>query len=140
MPRHVLNIVNELIKGVKSATITVLGVAYKGDVDDTRETPALKFIKLAENEGDTVKVYDPLVKSFKYPLYSLPEATKGSDCLVLITDHSSFRQIDPVKLSPLMRNRNLVDTRNILNHEKWRKAGFKVSLLGDGVHQGYRNS
>lgn len=140
MPRHVLSLVKELIGGVKDATITVLGIAYKGDVGDTRETPALEFIKLAESEGYKVKIHDPLVKSFKYPLYSLREAAQGSDCLVLITDHSSFRRIDPVVLSPLMRNRNLVDTRNILERERWERAGFKVRVLGDGVHHGYSNS
>lgn len=140
MPRHVLTLVKELLKGVKSATITVLGVAYKGDVDDIRETPALKFIKLAEDERYKVKVYDPRVKSFEYPLHSLEEAAQGSDCLILITDHSSFKQIDPVKLSLLMRNRNLVDTRNILEHEKWRNAGFEVRVLGVGIHHGYAKS
>jgi len=130
MPHHVLNLVKELLAGIKNTTITVLGVAYKGDVDDTRETPALKFIKLAENEGYKVKIHDPCVKSFEYPLCSLQEAAQGSDCLVLITDHSLFKQLDPAAISPLMRNRNLVDTRNILDHEEWRRAGFKVRVLG----------
>lgn len=140
MPYHVLSLVKGLLKGIKDATITVLGVAYKGDIGDTREAPALKFIKLAENEGYKVKAHDPQVKSFEYPLYSLQEAAQDSDCLVLITDHSSFKQIVPVELSPLMRNRNLVDTRNVLEGEKWRKAGFKVRVLGDGIHHGYPNS
>ena len=54
---------------VEARTISrrdVFGVAYKGGVDDTRETPALKFIKLAENEGYKVKVHDPHVKEFEY--------------------------------------------------------------------------
>jgi len=136
MPHHVLNLVKELLGGIRNATITVLGVAYKGDVDDTRETPALKFIKLAENGGYKVKIHDPCVKSFEYPLFSLQEAVKGSDCLVLVTDHSSFKQLDPAKLSPIMRNRNLVDTRNTLEREKWIDAGFKVKVLGDGTHHG----
>lgn len=135
MPHHVLNLVKDLLGGIKNPTISVLGVAYKGDVDDTRETPALRFIKLAENEGYKVKIHDPWVKSFEYLLCSLQEAVRGSDCLVLITDHSSFRDIDPVKLFPLMRNRNLVDARNILEHERWRDAGFKIKVLGEGIHQ-----
>lgn len=136
MPRHVLSLMKDLIGEIGNPSITVLGVAYKGNVDDTRETPALKFIELAENEGYKVKVHDPWVKSFNYPLHPLQEAAQGSDCLVLITDHSSFRRIDPVVLSPLMRNRNLVDTRNTLERERWERAGFKVRVLGDGVHHG----
>lgn len=132
MPRYVLKLVKELIGEKGKATITVLGVAYKGNVDDTRETPALSFIKLAENEGYEVKIYDPLVKSFEYPLHSLEESVQSSDCLVLITDHSQFLEIDPQKIAPLMRNMYLVDTRNILDHGKWRQAGFKIRVLGDG--------
>lgn len=134
MPRHVLSLVNELSGEVKNPVITVLGVAYKEDVDDTRETPALKFIRLAENEGYRVKSHDPLVKSFEHPLYSLQEAIQDSDCVVLITGHSLFKQIDPAKVCALLRNRNLVDTRNILEHERWRQQGFRVRVLGDGLH------
>ena len=81
MPGHVLSLVNKVVGKIKNPVISVLGVAYKGDVDDTRETPALRFIKLAESEGYRVKSYDPYVKSFKYPLYSLEEAAQDSDCL-----------------------------------------------------------
>lgn len=131
MPRHVLRLVKELGIGTHS-TITVLGVAYKGDVDDTRETPALKFIKLAENEGYEVKVHDPLVKSFEYEILSLEAAVKDSDCLVIITDHSKFKELEPREIARLMRKRNVVDSRNILDRERWERAGFKMKVLGDG--------
>ena len=131
MPRHVLRLVKELGIGTHS-TITVLGVAYKGDVDDTRETPALKFIKLAENEGYEVKVHDPLVKSFEYEILSLEAAVKDSDCLVIITDHSKFKELEPGEIARLMRKRNVVDSRNILDRERWERAGFRVKVLGDG--------
>ena len=129
MPNYVLKIVREILKDINSPTITVLGVAYKGDVDDTRETPALKFIKLAVNEGYTVKVHDPHVKEFEYEILNLQEAVRDSDCIVLITDHSVFKQINPEDISTLMRNKNLVDTRNILPHERWKQAGFNIKIL-----------
>ena len=132
MPNYVLQIVRELLEDVKDPIITVFGVAYKGEVDDTRETPALKFIKLAENEGYNVKVHDPLVKSFEYEILGLEEAIRDSDCLVIITDHSKFREIDPGTISKLMRKKNVVDSRNILDWDKWEKAGFRVNVLGDG--------
>ena len=113
--------------------ITVLGVAYKGNVDDIEETPALRFVQLAENEGYTVKINDPWVKHFEYQLCPLEEAAQDSDCLVLITDHSQFKQIEPQKVSMLVRNKNLVDTRNVLDHKKWEQAGFKIKVLGDGT-------
>ena len=115
MPNHVLQIVKGMLNGVNDPVITVIGVAYKGGVDDTRETPALKFIRLAENEGYKVKVYDPYVKEFEYVILGLKEAVKDSDCIVLITDHPEFKEIDPEGISKLMRNKNVVDTRNMLD-------------------------
>jgi UDP-N-acetyl-D-mannosaminuronic acid dehydrogenase len=128
MPNYVWKIVKGMINGAKNPTLTVLGVAYKGEVDDTRETPALKFITMAENEGYTVKCHDPLVKNFRHELYSLDDATSDSDCIVLITDHKVFRKIDPAILN--VRCKNVVDTRNSLDHARWRDAGYSVRVLG----------
>ena len=135
MPNHVLQIVKGMLKGVNDPVITVLGVAYKSGVEDTRETPALKFIKLAESEGYKVKVHDPHVKEFEYEILSLEEAVKGSDCIVLITDHHEFKEIEPAKIFELMRNLNVVDTRNTLNHETWKRMGFSVKILGMGDYE-----
>jgi len=132
MPNYTLRRVREMLNGIDYPTITVLGVAYKGNVDDARETPALRFIRLAENAGFRVKVYDPFVKEFEYPLLSLEEAVKDSDCLVVITDHDVFKFLDPESIGKLMRNRCVFDGRNILDHKKWRKAGFKIKVLGNG--------
>jgi UDP-N-acetyl-D-mannosaminuronic acid dehydrogenase len=132
MPRHVLNHIEEITRDVTNPLITILGVAYKSNVDDVRESPALKLIKLAENVGYKVKVHDPWVTEFAYPLFSLEEAAKESDCLVLITDHLGFKAIDPLKIAPLMKNRNLLDTRNFLETKKWEEAGFRTKILGNG--------
>ena len=101
-------------------------------MDDTRETPALKFIKLAENEGYKVNVHDPYVKNFEYEVLGLEEAVKDSDCIILITDHPEFKEISPAKIFELMRSKNVVDTRNILDAERWKEDGFSVNVLGDG--------
>lgn len=132
MPSYTLRRVREMLEGVEYPTITVFGVAYKGNVDDARETPALRFIRLAENDGFKVKVYDPFVKEFEYPLLSLEEAVRDSDCIVVITDHEVFKFIDPKEIGKLMRNRCVFDARNMLDHEKWKKEGFKIRVLGDG--------
>ncbi len=135
MPNHILRIVKGMVMGVNNPIITVFGVAYKGGVDDTRETPALKFIKLAENEGYKIKVHDPHVNEFEYEILGLEEAVKDSDCIILITDHQEFRNINPKEISSLMRTKNVVDTRNMLDAERWKEAGFKVNVLGDGKHE-----
>jgi len=101
-------------------------------VDETRETTALKFIKLAEKEGYKVKVHDPYVKGFEYDVLGLEEAVTDSDCIVLITDHPEFKEIEPEGISKNMRNKNVVDTRNMWDTKRWKEAGFCVKVLGDG--------
>jgi len=135
MPEHVLGLVRGLVAGIEEPVVSVLGVAYKADVDDTRETPALAFIELAEREGYRTMAHDPLVKDFARNLYSLEEAVRGSDCLVVMANHSRFKDIDPASISALMRTRNVVDTGNLLDHARWREAGFTVTVLGNGIRR-----
>jgi UDP-N-acetyl-D-mannosaminuronic acid dehydrogenase len=129
MPNYVIKTIKSMLKDVENPTITLLGVAYKGNVSDSRETPAHRIIKLAENEGITVKVHDPMVKRFDHELESLSDATFNSDCVVLVTDHDAFRNVNPRLLN--MRTRNLLDTRNCLDHDMWVGAGYTVKVLGN---------
>ncbi|MHA1185548.1 MAG: nucleotide sugar dehydrogenase [Candidatus Heimdallarchaeota archaeon] len=133
MPNYTLMLVKQLLDEKNDfPAVTVLGVSYKANVDDTRETPALKFIHLAKKSGMTIKIHDPLNDSFEGgELLPLEEAVKDSDCIVVITDHSIFKNIDPIAVGKLMRNKNLLDARNVLDHEKWKKAGFKIKILGN---------
>jgi UDP-N-acetyl-D-mannosaminuronic acid dehydrogenase len=130
MPIHVGKMIHEMIKDVKNPMITLLGLAYKGNVNDIRESPTFKIKRIAENEGISVKIYDPLVHDFPENSSTLDEATKNSDCLVLVTDHELFKAIDPNSIS--MRRKNLIDTRNILNHGLWKDAGYQIKILGVG--------
>ena len=138
MPYYVLSIAKQMLNGISQPTITVFGVSYKGNVDDTRETPALKIIRLSENEGYSVKIYDPIVKSFEYPLLDLEKALFDSDCIIIVSDHAEFRDIEPSKFANLMRNRNVIDTRNILDKKSWEDSGFNYRLLGCGINS-YNN-
>lgn len=133
MPFYTLRLTKQILgRETEFPVITILGVAYKGNVDDTRETPALKYIHLAEKYGMQIKIHDPLCKDFEGgELLSLEEAVKDSDCIVLITDHNIFKEVDPEVVGKLMRKKNLLDARNILDHKKWKKAGFNVKVLGN---------
>lgn len=134
MPNHVLSIFKQMLSKIIQPTITVFGVSYKGNVDDTRQTPALKIIRLSENEGYNVNIYDPIVKSFDYPLLELEKAVENSDCIIIVSDHTEFKNIEPSKFANLMRNKNVVDTRNILNRKLWEENGFNYRLLGCGLN------
>ena len=132
MPNYAFLLTKQLIDpDISFPAVTILGVAYKGNVDDSRKTPALKFIQLTEKQGYKIKIHDPHCDEFaEGELLSLEEAVKDSDCIVLITDHDIFKEIDPVKIAKLVKHKNLLDTRNILDHAKWEKSGFKVKVLG----------
>ncbi|MCD6232862.1 nucleotide sugar dehydrogenase [bacterium] len=130
MPDYVVGRVAEMLKEIKKPTVTILGVAYKADVDDWRETPALKIIKLAKKKGWQVEIHDPYVNDFPYKIEKdFKKTTKGSDCIVLITDHDFYKTINPLEIKN-MREKNIFDARNSINEQKWQKAGFKTKILG----------
>jgi len=110
--------------------ITVLGVTYKGNVDDIRESPATEVIRELKQENFDVGIYDPYVKNYEFELSNLEEAFISSDLILLLADHKEFKYLSADELGLLMRNRQLFDTRNCLNHSKWKDAGFSVKVLG----------
>ncbi|NHJ48130.1 MAG: nucleotide sugar dehydrogenase [Asgard group archaeon] len=137
MPTYTLLLTKKLLDSDAAfPTITILGVAYKGNVDDARETPALKFIHLAEKQGYLIKIHDPHVIEFHgRELLSLDEAVKDSDCIVVITDHDAFKEINPEKIGKMMKHKKVLDARNILDHKSWEKAGFEIKVLGKNPNQ-----
>lgn len=133
MPQYVLKMVKEMVVGIENPTITVFGVAYKGDIADTRATPAKKFIRLAEKEGFRVKIYDPFVKEWEYQILELKESVKESDCIVIISDHDEFKKINPQTFCMDMSSLNIIDTRNIIKKDRWKEAGYKMKIIGDNL-------
>lgn len=132
MPIHVLGLVQGVLDKRDDVRLAVLGAAYKGDVGDTRETPSLRFLRLAENEGYTVRVHDPHVETFEYDIHPLDRAVAGSDCIVILTDHTEYVGLDVDRLADHMRNRKIVDARGIIDPSRWEAANFTIRRLGDG--------
>jgi UDP-N-acetyl-D-glucosamine dehydrogenase len=113
--RKLADKLNLMGKPVKGAQVLVIGVAYKKDIDDMRESPALDIIRLLEGRGAHVKYHDPFVHAFTedgHTMSSVPltvEAVKASDAVMIVTDHTSLDYV------MLKRNASLVvDTRNAL--------------------------
>ena len=107
------NALNEAGKPVKGSRIHVMGVAYKRDIDDLRESPALDIMLLLRRRGGIVSYSDPYVPRLRVEgldLASCPEETAASaDCAVIVTDHAAFDYRALVSRAPL-----IVDTRNAL--------------------------
>src|SRR5918912_267328 len=129
MPEHVVTLVTDALnderKSLKGARVLVLGVAYKKDIDDVRESPALSIIDRLRAKGARVSYHDPFVDELSFddthtesagePLASVPltdEQLRRADCVVIVTDHSQINYKRVTRLAPL-----IIDTRNALNGE-----------------------
>lgn len=119
MPRYVVNLaqdaLNEHQKSLKGSRILVLGAAYKPDIDDVRESPALDVIGLLIQKGALVEYHDPFIPSLRHDGWNLNsvsdlmKAVDQADCVVVITNHSSY-DYNVI----LEKARLIVDTRNAL--------------------------
>lgn len=117
------------LEGIQDPKISVWGVAYKGNVDDARETPALHVIQALAERGARISAVDFHVKRFPHQLDDIEASVTGADCILLITDHREFSFFEPEAIGQRMRRRILFDTRNALPSSRWMKAGFRVVTL-----------
>ncbi len=141
MPEHVVQLVsdglNDERKAMNGARVLVLGVAYKKDIDDVRESPALSIIDRLRAKGADVHYHDPFVKEIRFddahtegggePLASEPltdEQLRSADCIVIVTDHSEIDYGRVCDLAPL-----IVDTRNALNGDLRRDSLARIIRL-----------
>ena len=119
MPRHVVQLVqdglNAQSKPLKGSRVLLLGVAYKRDINDVRESPALGIIDQLQRKGATVSYHDPFVPEMKLDGEGVlasatltDEMLAGCDCVLIVTEHSGVDYARAVRLAPL-----IVDTRNI---------------------------
>jgi nucleotide sugar dehydrogenase len=136
MPTHMVNLtvdaLNEQDKAVKNSKIVVLGLSYKENVGDPRESPANTIIKKLIDKKADVKVIDPHIKESKYgdlekDLYS---ALKDAHAMVFVTAHDEFKNIDFKKAKELMSLPIFIDGRRIYDPQKIREMGFHYSGIG----------
>lgn len=114
-------------------TVTLLGAAYKANVDDPRESPTIRVDELLREAGYSTRIFDPHVSSFVRPLApTIEDAVAEADVLVLLTPHAEFNALDPQATGRRMRRCILVDTRDFFDLSRWRAAGFQTYTLGNG--------
>ncbi len=119
MPRYIVGIIQDALnthsKSLNGSQVLILGVAYKPDIDDIRESPALDVIGLIRQKGARVSYHDPYIPEIKHDdwdmvsVSDMSEAAKAADCVVIITDHKSYDYMALLESSTL-----IVDTRNAL--------------------------
>jgi UDPglucose 6-dehydrogenase len=121
------------LKVIRGRTIGVLGLAFKPNTDDVRESPALEIVNLLRDHGATVRVHDPLalenarkvLQGESIEFVDDPyELAVGCDALVLATEWTLYKSLDLKLLASMMRNPILIDGRNALDREEVRGQGF----------------
>ena len=138
MPRHTVKIIERALGdvglGVRDAKIAVLGAAYKGGVDDTRESPAKYIVRELLEKGARVVVYDPYTaESFGAErAESLEDAVRDADVVVIVTDHPEFKSLDLEGIAKLVRHRVVVDGRRVVEPHQAVKYGFRYYGIGYG--------
>jgi UDP-N-acetyl-D-mannosaminuronic acid dehydrogenase len=137
-PVMVAELVVRLLEGIPDPVVTLMGVAYKGNIDDTRESPALRVLDELRGRGITCRIYDPHVLALSEETNNLAAAFSGSDCALLLADHDEFRYLYPRELGKIMRRRVVVDTRSCLERALWEEHGFTYHLLALGVERACR--
>jgi UDP-N-acetyl-D-mannosaminuronic acid dehydrogenase len=135
MPEYVSDKVAALMRGRESGKVAVLGLAYKGNVDDDRESPAVEVVRLLKSRLPKVElaIYDPHVKSKEFPMTGSDDAFKKADLVLLLTAHDEYKALAPSSVAGAMSRKMIFDTHNILKTEAWTAAGFELHVLGIGT-------
>lgn len=135
---HTVGVVTEMLGGsVMGKQVAVLGAAFKPESDDVRDSPALDIAARLHSIGADVHVYDPKANANaakRYPrvdyVDSLPQAVARAEVVVLLTEWNEFRAMTPQQLEPLVKRRQILDGRNVLDPQQWEEAGWVYRALG----------
>ena len=135
---RMVDLVREQVDGsFEGKRVAAFGAAFKPNSDDIRDSPALDVAATMQALGATVTVYDPAANEnarrqhpeLSYGTSAL-DAAKDADAVVLLTEWSDFRQLDPAVLGEVVAQRHIVDGRDALDAASWRAAGWSYRALG----------
>lgn len=134
---RMVDLAREACGSLLGARVAVLGAAFKPDSDDVRDSPALNVAGQIQLQGAAVSVYDPKAMEKSKALFptlnyaaSAAEACRGADVVLVLTEWTEFRKLQPEDLSSIVRRNVLIDGRNCLDPQLWRDAGWVYRGLG----------
>jgi UDP-N-acetyl-D-mannosaminuronic acid dehydrogenase len=144
MPQHLKDLARDALLEtaveLQDATVCILGLAFLGDSDDTRNTPALPLYKSLRGACKEVIIHDPFVNECAGVALTddLASALTGKNCLILVTAHKQYFDIRLDWLKSVLATPVIVDGRNVFNPKDCREAGFSYRGVGIGVVQSPR--
>jgi UDP-N-acetyl-D-mannosaminuronic acid dehydrogenase len=141
MPQHMRNLVEEALHekdvSLQDAKVCILGLAFLENSDDTRNTPTLPLYNFLKGRCEEVVVHDPFVKEFQgvVLMNDLEDALRNRDCIVIMTRHKDYLDLQLDWLKSFLATLVIVDGRNIFNPDDCEKAGFTYRGVGVGVRK-----
>ncbi len=133
-PAVVLELVQRALGTLDGKRIAALGLSYKANVDDLRESPALEVVRLLVEAGAQVTTFEPFVLKAEIdgarPAASLEFALNEAQAILLLVDHEAFRQLEPDQVASVTQARTVIDTRHIFDKAAWEAAGFDLFTIG----------
>ena len=129
---------DRLISGsIRGKKIAILGLAFKANTDDVRESSSIDLIKFILNDGGFVNAYDPIANESMAKIFNdihyfdnVYDAIDGVDALVIMTEWNEFRALDLNRIKKSMRNNYVLDTRNVMNMKELSELGFVYDNIG----------
>ncbi len=138
-PSFVVTSLRSAVGDLKGKKIAALGLAYKPNVDDLRESPAIEVVRELIAEGCNVVVFEPFDTDFSvdgaHTCASLEEALQGAQVILLLVPHTQLTEITPDQASSLTKDAVIFDTVNGWDRDAWKQAGFSYYRLGDGKNR-----
>lgn len=139
-PTHSANLIERALGGLSGRRIAALGLSYKPNVGDLRESPATEVVAILADRGAEVHTFEPydLAASVEGAAMedSLEAVLQSAEAVVLLVNHREFVDLDPVQVVQQMAGKVAVDLRGAWEAESWRAAGFVISTLGIGTPRG----
>src|SRR4030042_6497273 len=132
MPSYTVELLQDALNGIerpmKNANIGVMGVSYKADVGDLRESPAIKIMELLKKHEAKLHIYDPYLSGYS-TVKSMAGLLKKSEAVILVTDHGEFAGISP-EIFKKNKIKVVIDGMNCLDKEKIQKLGIIYKGIG----------
>ena len=134
--RIVKKISDALGGSLKDKTVAVWGLAFKANTDDTRFSPAISVVELLIAQGAKVTAFDPVVKQVKGLAIDVKseivQSVENVDAIVVLTEWQEFKSIKPEVIGKAVKQKIVIDSRNLLDKSKWEKQGFR--FIGNGYN------
>ncbi len=132
--------ISSALGDLKDKVITILGLSFKPNTNDIRESPSIYIINELKKSGAAIRAYDPAAMDemkglFPDIIYAQDpyDACSGADALVIITEWNEFRNLELERIKSLMKNRYFFDLRNIYEPKKLRELGFIYHSVGRDI-------